>query len=128
MAVNNTTGSFASMEFPMAFSRQDSFPLDKSSVYGSLSEAQTYAQTSPLAYVGQVIAVVVDGTATIYQIKNTAGDLEALASGDFEGNVEAVLATQIASDTEVTEMLMGTDVAPRRDFIYKHAHEAEIDT
>ena len=76
MAVNNTTGSFASMEFPMAFSRQDSFPMDKSSVYGSLSAAQTYAQTSPLAYVGQVIAVVVDGTATIYQIKNTAGDLE----------------------------------------------------
>ena len=69
MAVNNTTGSFASMEFPMAFSRQDSFPLDKSSVYGSLSDAQTYAQTSPLAYVGQVIAVVVAGTATIYQIK-----------------------------------------------------------
>ena len=30
--------------------------------------------------------------------------------------------------SEVTEMLMGTDVAPRRDFIYKHAHEAEIDT
>ena len=105
MAVNHTTGSFASMEFPMAISRQDSFPLDKSSVYSSLSDAQTYAQTSPLAYVGQVIAVVVDGTATIYQIKNTAGDLEALASGDFEGNVEAVLATQIASDTEVTEML-----------------------
>ena len=101
MAVNNTTGSFASMEFPMAFSRQE----DRSSVYGSLSDAQAYAKTSPLAYVGQVIAVVVDGTATIYQIKNTAGDLEALASGDFEGNVEAVLATQIASDTEVAEML-----------------------
>ena len=30
--------------------------------------------------------------------------------------------------SEVTEMLMGTDVAPRRDFIYKHANEAEIDT
>ena len=30
--------------------------------------------------------------------------------------------------SEVTEMLMGNDVAPRRDFIYKHAHEAEIDT
>ena len=105
MAINNTTGSFPFMEFPMAFSRQDSFPLDKTSVYGSLEAAQTYAQTSPLAYVGQVLSVVVDGTATIYQIKNTAGDLEALASGDFEGNVEAVLATQIASDTEVAEML-----------------------
>ena len=127
MAVNNTTGSFASMEFPMAFSRQDSFPLDKSSV--SLSDAQTYAQTSPLAYVGQVIAVVVDGTATIYQIKNTAGDLEALASGDFEGNVEAVLATQIASDTEVTEMLnevFGTNDAEGCRGLIIHTNDRRI--
>ena len=105
MAVNNTTGSFASMEFPMAFSRQDSFPLDKSSVYGSLSDAQTYAQPSPLAYVGQVIAVVVDGTATIYQIKNTAGDLEALGTGNLEGDVGSIVDARVASDAEVAEML-----------------------
>ena len=30
--------------------------------------------------------------------------------------------------SEVTEILMGSDVAPRREFIYKHAREAEIDT
>ena len=30
--------------------------------------------------------------------------------------------------SEVTEMLMGTEVGPRRDFIYEHANEAEIDT
>lgn len=105
MAVNGSDKSFAKMEFPLGMKRQDAFPLDDSSVFYSMSEAQTYAQSNPTAYVGQVISVVVDGTATIYQIKNTAGDLEALASGDFEGNVEAVLATQIASDTEVTEML-----------------------
>ena len=58
MAINNTTSDFAFMEFPMAFSRQDGFPLDKTCVYGSLAAAQTYAQTSPLAYVGQVLAVV----------------------------------------------------------------------
>ena len=29
--------------------------------------------------------------------------------------------------SEVTEMLMGSDVAPRRQFIYDHADEAEID-
>ena len=28
---------------------------------------------------------------------------------------------------EITEMLMGSDVGPRRDFIYEHANEAEID-
>ena len=77
MAINNTTSDFAFMEFPMAFSRQDGFPLDKTCVYGSLAAAQTYAQTSPLAYVGQVLAVVENGEAKQYQIKDTAGTLEA---------------------------------------------------
>lgn len=98
MATNNTASDFAFMEFPMAFSRQDSFPLDKTSVYGSLEEAQTYAKTSPLAYVGQVLSVVVDGVSTAYQIKNTAGDLEPLGSA----------AVNVATDDEVAEML--TDV------------------
>ena len=105
MAINGSDKNFSKMEFPLGMKRQDAFPLDDSSVFYSMGEAQTYAQSNPTAYVGQVISVVVDGTATIYQIKNTAGDLEALASGDFEGNVEAVLATQVASDAEVAEML-----------------------
>ena len=29
--------------------------------------------------------------------------------------------------SEVTEMLMGSEVLPRRQFIYDHANEAEID-
>jgi len=29
--------------------------------------------------------------------------------------------------SEITEMLMGSDVPPRRQFIYEHADEAEID-
>ena len=105
MAINGSDKNFSKMEFPLGMKRQDAFPLDDSSVFYSLEDAQSYAQSNPTAYVGQVISVVVDGTATIYQIKNTAGDLEALASGDFEGNVEAVLATQVASDAEVAEML-----------------------
>jgi len=32
---------------------------------------------------------------------------------------------RMASD--VTEMLMGTDVPPRRAFIYEHAQDAELD-
>lgn len=98
MAINNTTSDFAFMEFPMAFSRQDGFPLDKTSVYGSYEKAHTYAKTSPLAYVGQVLAVVENGNSTTYQIKNAAGDLEPLGSA----------AVNVASDDEVTEMI--TDV------------------
>lgn len=95
MAINNTTSDFAFMEFPMAFSRQDSFPLDKTGVYSSYSEAQTYAQTSPLAYVGQILAVVENGEATQYQIKDTAGTLEPLGAD----------AVAVATDTEVEEMM-----------------------
>ena len=29
--------------------------------------------------------------------------------------------------SEVTEMLMGTDVPPRKKFIYNHAQDAELD-
>ena len=29
--------------------------------------------------------------------------------------------------SEVTEMLMGTEVPPRKAFIYRHAKEAELD-
>ena len=29
--------------------------------------------------------------------------------------------------SEVTEMLMGTEVPPRKEFIYRHAKEAELD-
>ena len=32
---------------------------------------------------------------------------------------------RMASD--VTEMLMGTEVPPRREFIHEHAHDAELD-
>lgn len=70
MAINGSDKSFAFMEFPLSMSRQDAFPLDKSSVFYSMSEAETYAQTSPLAYVGQHISVVEGGTSTAYQIKN----------------------------------------------------------
>lgn len=95
MAINNTTSDFAYMEFPMAFSRQGSFPLDKTGVCGSMAEAETYAQTSPLAYVGQILAVVENGEATQYQIKDTAGTLEPLGAD----------AISVATDTEVEEMM-----------------------
>lgn len=92
MAVNNTTKTYSKMEFPKAIQRQDAFSLDPTEVWPSLADAQSYAQTDPTAYVGQKIAVVVDGEAKQYQIKNADGDLELI------GAVES------ATDAEVTEM------------------------
>lgn len=105
MAINGSDKNFSKMEFPLGMKRQDAFPLDDSSVFYSMTEAQTYAQTNPTAYVGQIISVVADGVSTIYQIKNTAGDLEALGTGDLEGDVGSIVDSRVASDAEVAEML-----------------------
>lgn len=95
MAVNGSDKSFAKMEFPLGMKRQDAFPLDDSSVFYSLEDAQAYAQSNPTAYVGQILSVVVNGESTAYQIKNEAGDLEPLGSA----------AVSVATDQEVNEML-----------------------
>lgn len=96
--------SFSFMEFPLSISRQDGFPLDRYSVFDSLEAAQTYAQTNPVAYVGQRIAVVADGVATQYSIKNTAGELEAITGGGGggTGNVSSPDISNIAAIDQAT--------------------------
>lgn len=54
------------------YSRGISAPLDASSVYASLSEAQTYAQ-SPIAYAGQIITVLENNTYVPYILDGNAG-------------------------------------------------------
>jgi hypothetical protein len=93
MAVNNTQNNYAKMEFPLTIKRQDAFSIDPTEIWPSLAAAQEYAKTNPTAYVGQKLAVVVDGVSTQYQIKNEAGELEPLG-----GVVES------ATDEEVKEM------------------------
>jgi hypothetical protein len=97
MAVN--IGDYAKMEFPMAMTRQGAFPLDSTSVFTSLGDAQNYAQSDPRAYVGQLISVIVDGESKTYEISNTNGDLNPLSGGG------SISDENIASDVEVGEML-----------------------
>ena len=91
MAVNNTAKTYANMEFPLAMKRQDAFALDPSTVWPTLADAKT----NPTAYVGQMLSVVVNGTATPYVIQNANGDLAPLGAA----------AVTIASDDEANEML-----------------------
>lgn len=64
--------------FPLNFRRGNPNPLDNSSVWASLAEAQNYAATDPVAYVGQVLTVVdnTNGVATVYAIQDEAGTLK----------------------------------------------------
>lgn len=81
MAVINKDLSL--MSFNNTFSRLSARPLDSTSIYYTLQAAQTYAQTDPYAYVGQIISVVDESneTSTAYIIVNTAGDLEEIGTG-----------------------------------------------
>ncbi len=95
MAVNNTTKTCAKMEFPLAMQRQDAFALDPTSVWPSLAAAQEYAKSNPTAYIGQVLSVVVDGSATTYNIVDATGKLAPLGAS----------AVSIASEAEANEMI-----------------------
>lgn len=97
MAVINTQDSYAKMEFPLTIKRQDAFSMDPTETWPSLEAAQEYARSNPTAYVGQELAVIVNGEAQRYFIKNAAGNLVSNGGGIDESS--------IASDAEVTEML-----------------------
>ena len=105
MAINGSDKNFSKMEFPLGMKRQDAFPLDDSSVFYSLEDAQSYAQSNPTAYVGQIISVVVDGESTAYQIKDAAGTLEPLGTGDLDEDLDAYFEANTATEQEVQEML-----------------------
>ena len=72
---------YSYMEFPLSIQRQDAFPLDKSSVFYSLEEAEEYASTSPLSYPTQVIGVIDESadSAKLYRI-NVDGTLAEIGS------------------------------------------------
>lgn len=98
MAVINTQDSYAKMEFPLTIKRQDAFSMDPTEIWPSLEAAQEYARSNPTAYVGQELAVIVNGEAKRYFIKNEAGDLVDNSGGSIDES-------SIATDAEVTEML-----------------------
>ena len=80
-------------EYPNSFKRQGAFPLEAYSVFYSKADADAYAATNAVSYVGQTLAVVkanaedptkVDDV-TLYIIANAAGALQEVGkatSGD----------------------------------------------
>jgi DNA gyrase subunit B len=60
------------------------------------------------------------------------GEMDAMQLWDTTLNPETRILKQIEIEdarmaSDVTELLMGNDVAPRKDFIYEHATDAELD-
>lgn len=66
------------------FSRANGQPLDGTTLWYSLVEAQAYAQTNA-AYVGQIITVIENDSITNYSIADETGRLEEIGK-KFEWN------------------------------------------
>lgn len=87
MAILNTGIPTNLTEYPNSFKRQGAFPLESFSVFYSMTEAETYASTNPVAYVGQNIVVVNGNEVDMYLIVSTAGTLKKLASTTASGDL-----------------------------------------
>lgn len=95
MAVINK--DIAYMALPLSIRRGNPFPVDEYSVWYDMEELTTYATSSPVAYVGQIVTLVneSEGTVEAYMIQNAAGTLVKLASTTASGDLtEDVLALQ----------------------------------
>ena len=76
MAVINKNGNFVAI--PLSFKRGNPIALDTSAVWYNYEEMSTYAASSLIAYVGQILSLVDEGTnkTTAYMIMDTAGTLQ----------------------------------------------------
>lgn len=102
MAVINK--DIAYMALPLSIRRGNPFPVDEYSVWYDMGKLTTYATTSPVAYVGQIVTLVNEAESTVeaYMIQNTAGNLMKLASTTASGDLtEDVLELQ----GQVTDIL-----------------------
>ena len=64
----------------VVFNRTNALPLDKFSVFSSLTAAQDYAMNNAIAYPGQIITVVDGATSSVTAYKiETNGEISAVA-------------------------------------------------
>lgn len=79
------------MALPLSIRRGNPFPIDEYSVWYDKAAMENYAQTSPVAYVGQILSLVneVETTVEAYMIQNTAGALVKLAATTSSGDLTA---------------------------------------
>ena len=59
------SNTFSHIGVPFNYTRGNPLPIDNSMVWTSLTAAQDYALTSPVAYIGQVITVVDSALSTV---------------------------------------------------------------
>lgn len=77
------------LEVPIGFKRLNSFPLDSSSVFQTLSGLQSYVQTNSSAYYGQICSVIENDSAYIIKGDGSLKQLGFNASSSLDSLVYA---------------------------------------
>ena len=95
----------AAWDAGVVFNRTNAIPIDKFSVFASLSDAEVYASSNPVAYPGQLIAVVPEsGEAQAYVILAN-GQLSRLAvDTNISGLESRISALDEKTDQAITEL------------------------
>ena len=90
-------------EYPNSFKRQTAFPLDRYSLFDSLSSAEEYALSNGIAYAGQIITVVDNETSAVTTHK-------ILTDGTL-GQIDSTLSVSGSDYVSVTETSAGVQVS-----------------
>ena len=114
MAILNTVLPANITEYPNSFKRQGAFPLERYSVFyatetkTAFQEALAYAQSNPIAYVGQVVSVVTvnENTASVdvYKIVQKVTGDNIVHDLELVGDAEAITAANAAIAGLTTRM------------------------
>ena len=95
-----------------ALKRSYAGPLDVYSYFNTLHDAQDYARTSPVAYVGQILTVVnedePDKKPEAYKIVDIAGTLEPLGQGEIPIATDTTTGVVKVDGTSITVTADGT--------------------
>lgn len=112
MAVNIALSGIKNItEYPNTFKRQGAFPLERYSLFNTLAEAQAYASSNPIAYIGQIVTVVTqkDGAADTVKsyVIGKDSQLVEFAQGSSNpdavaGQVQAAGAVELPEKTSIT--------------------------
>lgn len=69
-----------------SYQRKSAVPLDYYSLFNTKTEAENYAASNPVAYVGQVISYIDNNEVNVCVIENTAGNLKKVGTAPIGDN------------------------------------------
>ena len=101
--------NYATKDAGYTFNRTNPIPADKTQIWDTLENAQTYASTDPVAYIGQTLTVVdaTKDTVTLYIINKDKGLTEIGTADTASGIAQSMIkyAEIDDSDWEIPETL-----------------------